>query len=147
MCRLFRSRAPPSPSVTSPEFVTRAAASSHRSAVSPPQPSYPTAPPPCALHVDAFRASNHAPEPEFEIIGESRCRSPPDLDPTCQLQSRRPHCLQMASTVRPRSNGSDQPSPESTRSNPVGSGVFAEKSLGFPVFTKIPFHLRKFLTD
>jgi hypothetical protein len=62
---------------TSPEFVTRAATSTGRSAVSPPQPSSPSASPSCALHVDVSRASNPALEPWIGFAGESRRRSPP----------------------------------------------------------------------
>jgi hypothetical protein len=51
-----------------------------------------------------------------------------------------------ASTVaRSRSNRSRSSQPRVNRPNPAGPGVFAEKTLRFPEFTKIPFHLRSFL--
>jgi hypothetical protein len=53
-----------------PEFPSRASVSSGRSAASPPQPPSPLASPPCALHVDASRVTNHALEPEIEFAGE-----------------------------------------------------------------------------
>jgi hypothetical protein len=62
-----------------PEFPSRAAASSGRSAASPPQPPSQLASPAWALHVDASHALNHALEPEIEFAGEiaaQRRRSP-----------------------------------------------------------------------
>jgi hypothetical protein len=48
---------------TSPEFMARAAASTGRSAASSPRPPSQLASRARTLHVDAFRASNRAPEP------------------------------------------------------------------------------------
>jgi hypothetical protein len=48
---------------TSPEFETRAAASTTSLAASPPQSLPPVASPACALRVDALSALNRAPEP------------------------------------------------------------------------------------
>jgi hypothetical protein len=51
-----------------------------------------------------------------------------------------------STAARSRSNGSRSSQPRVNRSNPADPGVFAKKPLRFPEFTKIPFHLRSFLT-
>jgi hypothetical protein len=61
--------------------------------------------------------------------------------------SRRPHLTRtrpQASDLDPMDL--DRVNPESTRSNPAGPGSFVENPPSFLIFTKIPFHLRKFLT-
>jgi hypothetical protein len=60
-----------------PEFPSRAAASSGRSAASPPLSPPLVASLLCALRVDVPRALSRAPEPEIEFAGELRRRSPP----------------------------------------------------------------------
>jgi hypothetical protein len=54
-----------------------------------------------------------------------------------------PHAF---TAVRSGSDGSDQPDPGSIPVNPAWFRCFAENTPSFPVFTKIPFHLRSFLT-
>jgi hypothetical protein len=114
----------------------RAAASSRRSAASPPQSSSPLALSPCALHIGASHASTCAPEPKIELAGESRrrpplppavCRrsaagsppQPPDQDPAHRIQFCRPRCTQTASAVRSRSNGSKSTHPSQLGQNPA----------------------------
>jgi hypothetical protein len=118
-----------------PEFPSRAAASSGPSAASPPQPLSPLASPPCALHVDASRVSNHVLEPEIEFAGEiaaQRRRSPlvvgfapppaackrswpPDRDLTHLVQPAAPLNPHASSTARSRSNGSRSSQPGQTQ--------------------------------
>jgi hypothetical protein len=65
----------------SPEFPSRAAASSGRSVASPPlSPPLVVASPLCALHAGVLRALNRAPEPEIELTGDPCRRSPPSAD-------------------------------------------------------------------
>jgi hypothetical protein len=59
--------------------------------------------------------------------------------------SRNPPQPRTATAFGSRSNGSRSGQPESTKSTPAGSGVFAEKPLGFPVFADLPYRLWKTL--
>jgi hypothetical protein len=71
------------------------------------------------------------------------CPRPPDRDPMDRSKPRRP---QTAAAARSRSNGS-----RSTRPGQLGQThrqpwQFCRKAPEFLIFTKIPFHLRSFLT-
>jgi hypothetical protein len=60
--------------------------------------------------------------------------------------SRCPRRSQAAAAARSGSNGPRSGQPESSQVKPSRPGSFAENTPSFPVFTKIPFHLRSFLT-
>jgi hypothetical protein len=89
---------------TLPEFPCRAAASSRRSAAWPPLSPPLLASPARAPHVDAIRASNRVPEPEFVIAGELRRCSPP-----ATTVSRRPPPLSRAHASSAAGSRSDAP--------------------------------------
>jgi hypothetical protein len=115
----------------SPELSCRVAASSRRSAALPPLSPPLLASPPCALHVDASRASNHALEPEIEFAGEitaqrscrplaagfapplaaCKCFWPPDRDSTHLVQPAAPLNLHASCAVGSRSDVSDSNPP------------------------------------
>jgi hypothetical protein len=66
---------------TSPEFPSRAAASSARAAATPPLSPPLPALLPRAPRIGVFRASTCAPEPEIELAGEPHRRSPSAFAP------------------------------------------------------------------
>jgi hypothetical protein len=86
----------------SPEFPSRAAASSSRSAASPPLSPRLVALLLRALRVDVPRALNRAPEPEIEFASELCCRSPPAA--AVGRSAPPPRRLQSTVAVRSRSN-------------------------------------------
>jgi hypothetical protein len=70
--------------------------------------------------------------------------APPDRDPAGQIESCHHLNPQATATIRSRSNGSGSSQLESASQTPAGPGSFAENPPSFLIFTRIPFHLRKF---
>jgi hypothetical protein len=94
-------------------------------------------------------AARRRPPPSAVALRRAAARTrpaPSDQDPTHLVQPAAPLNPRATTAAGSRSNGSRSSRPGSIPVNPACSRNFARKPLSFLVFTKIPFHLRSFLT-